>query len=386
MLRNIKILTWFNFFTDFKLYGPIAVIYFAQITGSYALGMTVFSITTISSALFEVPTGIFSDRIGRKNTMIFGAASAVLFTALYAIGVNFWILALGALFEGLCMSFYSGNNAAFLYDTLLENGEEHRYGEFLGKTSKMFQIALAISSISSVLFLFNDMLKTVFWLSVIPQFICLVLAFFMIEPKIHSEKSGNIYQHLKEAILGFKNNRKLRLLSLTSIIGYGAGESTFQFNAAFINSVWPTWAIPIARTLSYTGAAISFHISGRVIQRFNVFKVILTGNLYTRITTSIATLFPSVLSPLLMSSSSLFYGILVVGKGALTQREFRQKQRATMGSLEAFAGNIFFGIVAFLLGFIADKLSPAMAIFSMQVFQLSNAYIYWRLSKTYSPR
>lgn len=381
MLRNIKIFTWFNFFTDFKLYSPIAVIYFAQITGSYALGMTIFSITTISSAIFEVPTGIFSDRIGRKNTIIFGAASAVLFTILYAIGGNFWFLAAGALIEGLCMSFYSGNNNAFLYDTLLEEKQEHRYSEFLGKTSKMFQIALAISAILSILFLFKDMIRLVFWISVIPQLICLFLAFFLREPRVHSEKSGNIYEHLKEAILGFKRNRKLRLLSLTSIIGYGTGEATFQFNAAFINTIWPTWAISVARTMSYLGAAISFQISGKIIGRFNVFKVILIGNLYTRITVMTATAVPTILSPLLMSTSSIFYGILMVGKGTLMQKEFKQEQRATMGSLDAFAGNIFFGIIAFSLGAIADRVGPAMAIFSMQGLQLINAYIYWKLYK-----
>jgi len=57
--KNIKILTWFNFFTDFLLYAPIAIIYFERVTGSYALGMSIFSITMVSSALFEIPTGVF---------------------------------------------------------------------------------------------------------------------------------------------------------------------------------------------------------------------------------------------------------------------------------------------------------------------------------------
>ena len=70
MKQNIRILTWFTFFTDFKLYAPLAIIYFAQVSGSFALGMAIFSIARISSALFEIPTGVFSDRIGRKKTII----------------------------------------------------------------------------------------------------------------------------------------------------------------------------------------------------------------------------------------------------------------------------------------------------------------------------
>src|SRR3989344_4474856 len=92
MNRNIKLLTWFNFFTDFKLYAPIAILYFAQVTGSFALGMSIFSIAYVSAALFEIPTGIYSDFIGRRKTVILGAVSTILFSIFYAIGQSFWFL------------------------------------------------------------------------------------------------------------------------------------------------------------------------------------------------------------------------------------------------------------------------------------------------------
>ena len=141
MAHNIKIFTWFNFFTDFKLYAPVAIIYFSHVSGSFALGMSVFSIAMISSALFEIPTGVFSDRIGRRKTMILGATAAVLSAIFYAIGLSFWILAVGAVFEGLSRSFYSGNNDALLHDTLAETHENHGYALCLATMSYIFQIA-----------------------------------------------------------------------------------------------------------------------------------------------------------------------------------------------------------------------------------------------------
>src|SRR5258708_4831272 len=99
--KNIKLLTWFNFFTDFKLYAPIAIIYFSLVTHSYALGASIFSITYITAALFDIPTGIFADAIGRKKTVVLGAIFAVLYAVFYAIGINFWFLAIGAVCEGL---------------------------------------------------------------------------------------------------------------------------------------------------------------------------------------------------------------------------------------------------------------------------------------------
>lgn len=378
MHKNIKLLTWFNFFTDFKLYAPLAIIYFTQVSGSFALGMSIFSIATISSAFFEIPTGVFSDRIGRRKTVIFGALASVLYALFYAIGHSYWILAIGAIFDGLSQSFYSGNNDALLHDTLSETHEEHKYEEFLGRTSAMFQAALGISALlGGVIATWSFSL--IMWLSVIPQLICLFLAFFLIEPKNHSLQSGNIYNHLKDAYTKFFSNKKLRLLSISSVLGFAFGEAGFQFQSAFYNTLWPVWAIGIAKTLSNIGATLSFHYAGRVIKRFNALRILLIDNIYNRAINTVSTAFPTPLSPLLMSSTSIFFGVTSVAKNALLMREFTNEQRATMGSLNSFAGNIVFGILAFILGLLADSLSPARALLILQIFQLGNLYIYWKL-------
>ncbi len=378
--KNIKILTWFNFFTNFKLYAPVAIIYFAKVTGSYAMGMSIFSIVMISSAIFEIPTGIFSDFIGRRKTVIFGSLASFIYATFYAFGGSFFFLMIGAIFEGLSKSFYSGNNDAFLHDTLAENKNEHQYDEFLGKVSSMFQVALAISAIFGSI-LANWSFALIMWLSVIPQFFCLCLSFFLIEPKIRSSKSGNIFEHLKEASSNFIKNKKLRLLSITSILGYGFGEANFLFQSAFYSTIWPIWAIGIAKTLSYLGATISFHISGKIIKKIGRVKILIIDNLYNRMVNILSTAFPTILSPLFMSTTSIFYGVTTVAKSALMQKEFKNEQRATMGSLNSLFGSIFFGILAFTLGYLADKVKPARALMSLQILQLINLWFYLKLFK-----
>lgn len=381
--RNIKILSWFNFFTDFKLYAPVAIIYFSHVTGSYALGMSIFSISMIASAIFEVPTGIFSDVIGRRKTVIFGAIAAMLYSIFYAIGQSFWILAVGAILEGLSQSFYSGNNDALLHDTLSESKDEHRYDEYLGKISAMFQAALAISAaIGGILAQWS--FAVIMWTSVIPQLICIILALRLREPAGNTRVSGNIYQHLKEAIQNFLGNRKLRLLSLSSIFGFGFGEAAYQFQSAFYNSLWPIWAIGIAKMLSNLGGMISFQFSGRILKKYKAVQILVADNLYCRLVNIISTAFPNILSPLLMSTTSLFFGVTRVARSTLMQKEFTPNQRATMGSLNSFAGSIFFSIVAFALGSTADWLSPARAFLLLQVFMLANLIVYWKLFKKIS--
>jgi len=124
MERNIKLITILNFCTDLAFYAPIAIIYFSQVAGSYTLGMGVFSIVMISSAIFEIPTGIFSDLIGRKNTVILGSIAYFGAAVALALAQSFPVLAIAAVLEGLGRSFFSGNNDALLYDTLKQYHQE----------------------------------------------------------------------------------------------------------------------------------------------------------------------------------------------------------------------------------------------------------------------
>jgi len=379
--KNIKLLALFNFFTDFKLYAPVAIIYFARVSGSYALGMSIFSITMLSSALLEVPTGIFSDLIGRKKTLIFGAFAGTLSIIFYAIGGNYFFLVIGAVFEGLSRALYSGNNTALLYDTLAKTQEQTEYSTFLGKTSSMFQIALAVSAIAGSI-VANWSFSWVMWLSVIPQIICIIIGFKISEPQAQSQKSSNVFIHTKKAIKHFIKNKQLRLLSLASIIGYALGESSYQFRSAFVNLLWPLWAVGAAQALSNIGAAISFYFSGKLIKKFKEFKILIFTNIYSRFINIISLAIPTVFSPALMSATSLFYGFSSTAKENLFQKEFSAHQRATMGSLNSLFGSIAFAFVSFLLGLFADKIGPAKALLIIQFISFIILYIYWKLFKS----
>jgi MFS family permease len=127
MHKNVRILSWFNFFIDFVFYTPVAVLYFSHVSGSFALGMSIFSVIQVSSAILELPTGIFSDMIGRKNTVVAGAVFSFFSVLCYAFGGSYWMLFMGALLEGTGRAFYSGNNEALLHDSLSESHSESDY-------------------------------------------------------------------------------------------------------------------------------------------------------------------------------------------------------------------------------------------------------------------
>ena len=332
----------------------------------------------LSSALFEIPTGIFSDLLGRKKTLVVGALSTLLSVIFYAIGNFYWILVIGAILEGFARALYSGNNQAILYDTLREINNEDGYAEFFGKTSSAEQIGLAITAIAGGV-LASQSFVWVMWLSVIPAIIGVVISLWVIEPKVSKIRRENVYSHLGEAIKNFIVNKRLRMLSLSSIIGYGQGEAGFQFRSAFVETLWPVWALGVAQALSNIGATLSFYFGGKLVKKFGALKLLIGGKVYALVSNIVALVFPTTLSPALLSSNSLFFGSGTTSRSTLMQKEYTEEQRSTMESLNSLGGSISFAIISLLLGTLADLLNPAKALLFLQPLAFISLLILWLL-------
>jgi MFS family permease len=375
--RNIRLLSWFNFLLDFRPYAPVAIIYFSQVSGSFALGMSVFSVTMLASSLLEVPTGIISDIVGRKRTVVLGTIASTLSVTCYALG-TYPGLIVGAIFEGAARAFFSGNNDALLHDTLSESGQTEAYQEYLGKTSSMYQLALAISAvIGSILAAVSFPL--VMWLSVVPQAVNVIVSLGFSEPKVHSRAETNIYAHLRTSFTNIIQNARLRSLSMASILGFAFGEATFQFRAAFIATLWPVWAIGLTRLISNFLAASSFYFAGRLINRFGAFRLLISGITFSNTLTLVMTFIPSVLSPAVMSVTSIFFGVNTVASNGLMQREFTAEQRATMGSITSFGGSLAFAVFSLVLGALADRIGTAGAFAAGTALAFIPVFFYWRV-------
>jgi hypothetical protein len=85
----------------------------------------VFSLATV---VFEVPTGVYADRYGRRVAMALGGFVMTAACAFFIIGGgNFWIYAVANVLFALSGALTSGADAAYLYDHLQD---QHRLAEF----------------------------------------------------------------------------------------------------------------------------------------------------------------------------------------------------------------------------------------------------------------
>jgi MFS family permease len=378
--RNVRLLGWFNFCNDFRIYGPVMVVYFAQVTGSYADAVLILAIAKIGSSLFELPTGVFSDFVGRRKTLLSGQIANILCIAAYGAGSSFTLLAIGALLEGLSFALFSGNQDAFLYDTLKDEEAQQEFAEYQGRLSAMFQAALAVSALVSAIVLLWLPLRSLFWLSLAPQTVGLVIGFLTTEPARHGRViETNLLAHLRDALVPFRRDAKLRDVSIAAMLGFALGEAKHMFFPAYFATLWSSSGLGIASMLTHAFAMLGFRASGRVIRRFRELPVLLWTSISSIVLGVAATATPTMASPAISSLASFPYGPGMVARDTLMQRSFTDRQRATMGSLISLGGNLLYAVVVFALGWFADRIGPQYALLAAELTTISVVLLYWRL-------
>jgi MFS family permease len=101
-----------------------------------ALLHAIYSVVVI---LVEVPTGALADRIGRRQSMMFGAL-AMVGACLTAYGAHdFATFAAAEVLAAISMALCSGADSAYLYDLLQRHGRGHEYARREGTASAWHQ-------------------------------------------------------------------------------------------------------------------------------------------------------------------------------------------------------------------------------------------------------
>jgi MFS family permease len=339
--------------------------------------MSILAVMSISVIIMEFPTGILSDAIGRKKTMIAGALCNVIALVLWSCFSFYGAFLAGAFIFGTATALFSGNNEALLFDSLKNIDLQEEYQSYLGRTSSTLQIALALTSITGA-FIATWSIRMVLLLSLVPQFIALITAFSIVDPgrKAQITNTGEIYKHTVTAFAKIFRNKKLMLLITARGLNDAFSGSSYQMQSAFINGLWPLWSVGVIRSCSNLPGAASFYFAGTILKHFTKRTVLIVSNLYGRISAVLALLLNRFISPILLASSSAFFGAAFVTNSALMQEEFSDEERATMGSIVSLFGAIILSVISIVVGYIADKLTVRKSLLIIQLFMFLPLPIY----------
>lgn len=107
---------------------------------------------TAGMVLFEVPTGIVADTIGRRVSYLLGTltlmASTFLYVALWQIGAPLWEWAIASMLLGLGFTFFSGAVEAWLVDALTATGYTGELETVFGRGQIVTGAAMLLGSVA----------------------------------------------------------------------------------------------------------------------------------------------------------------------------------------------------------------------------------------------
>jgi MFS family permease len=107
---------------------------------------------TAGMVLFEVPTGVVADTIGRRVSYLLGTAtltaSTLLYVALWQVEAPLWQWAIASMLLGLGFTFFSGAVEAWLVDGLAATGFHGELESVLGRGQVVSGIAMLTGSVA----------------------------------------------------------------------------------------------------------------------------------------------------------------------------------------------------------------------------------------------
>ncbi len=376
--RNKVLFKWDNFFAGLWPMTAVLAIYFQDITASYTLTMSVFSVFGLSQAVLEIPTGFFSDKIGRRQTLILSALFILICLILWAFAGHLRCIPLlfaGAVLYGASDALMSGTLDALMFETMQEIGEERDFKLIYARSRVYNQAGLIISVLIATAVLYFQSLQFLAWLSVLPMTGQLVVSFFYVNPSRNNRKTSEKHElNLKKTLCLFWQNKKLRFFSLIEILDTSFYMTINRFEGVYFENLITVWAVNLARACKQIAGMTGYALMP-VFNHIRSLKILFGSVLWSAVFCYIALFFNTVLSPFVMALSNLSFGLTETTKEDLLQKEYLPEQRAMMGSLLSLLTAGFQSVVCAASGMAADIFGVRNALFCLIFCRLTVCFL-----------
>ena len=390
LMNNVRRYHLITFLINLSFTLPIWVIFGTDYLGlthlqAYWLGTFYWLV----SAVFEIPTGSWADRFGRKKVYSWGVLVGIISLVLYVVTKNFYVLVLSQLISGFAVALKSGPVASLVYDWLKSKKQEK---EFLNVTSNnltyLYIGRVVGGALGGLAYSLYPTLPYV--LLIITNLMVWVVVKGLTETKHISSDPLSDKSLIKEAISSFGQLMKKFDFALVMY-------ASVAFSC-LANTLWFAYQ-PFFQKLGFDGKIIGLlYVPVSIASAFGsqlikkIIPVIHTTWLYVimlTITGLVGLGMNSFLLPVGMMSIvllSIIFGFDIPATAAYFQRYYPSKIRATMSSIESLIGSLVIVIASVTTGYFLDKYSMSALFIFVMCITLGIAGVVgvlsWRLSKT----
>ena len=380
---NLPKLHLFSILCGALLLAPVLIPFFQDYGLSLSEILWLQACFGLAVAALEVPSGYFSDTIGRKPALVIGSLGLTAGFACFGVADGFWTLLVGELVLAVGWSFISGTSSALVYDTLAELGEVEDYARTFGRQRSYANFAEAAASIIGAAIAVLSIRLPVF--VQIGVYACTIpLALSLVEPSRHrfTSSAGPIAGIREIALEALALRREVRLLIVLSAI-----IATSSLAMAWLSQPWLSAAdVPLlAFGVIWAGLRVTVGVSALYAARIESrlgFKRSVGIVIIVMITGFAACAWQQTpwLIPAL-ASFSFVRGISMVIFSDAINRQTGSDRRATVLSLESLLCRLLFAPLAPLIGWVADAYSLGTAIaLSGMLFAFGTIVVYRRFA------
>ena len=181
MARNLAVYAWFLPLSRVHFATPVFFLYFGQ-RFSIQEVLALESIYYASVVLLEVPSGYFSDRVGRRATLLISTLAMAGAYALFLLGgTSFTLFAFAQIGVAVHFAFISGTDTSLHFDTLAALDREAEYGDREARLTRNAYLAAAAGAVLAGVLSVAD-LRIAYALAFGNAAVLLVLVLAMREP------------------------------------------------------------------------------------------------------------------------------------------------------------------------------------------------------------
>jgi len=316
-------------------------------------------ILNLTQVVFEIPSGYYSDRYGKKICLILSQIFSILFSVSFLFSTNFILIFIGFICQGISLSLISGTDQAILHDHISDENES--YVKLIGVYNSIAIISISISSLlGGYLSIYSW--KLVFIFSIISRFISLfIISILNIERKHDYEKENKL--KMKDVYTFIKEHKFIRIMLLVICIAQATLSILYQYGSIFLGSYGYSNS-QISTIFFFTSglsvvASISIHKILSIFEKNKLIKYSLSITLlmFLLILTKIHWLIP-----IIFVSINVLFEIWDTTLNSMFHEIISSKMRASLISVSGLITALLMALFSVLIG-IADNFISISIIF-----------------------
>ncbi len=378
----------YGFLKNLRFYEAFLILFFLEKGIDYLKIGLLYSVREITIMLFEIPSGLVADVLGRKKTLIASFLVYILSFVTFYFSNHFGLMLVAMVLFALADAFRSGVHKAMIFQYLTRRGRAGQKTDYYGHTRSWSQTGSAIASLAAGLMVFHyGSYRIIFAISVIPYFLDMLLIwsypgyldgeFDTKNRKSVGEKFAEVWKAIVSSLREFSLLRILFSLSLHT--GYYKAVKDYIQPVIVSLAITLPW-LPLMREkqksalmvgviyfLLYLLTAQTSRSSGRFLKKFAHFgrpmNLTMVAGIVLGVAAGIFYLFQwytlSIMGfVLIMLNENLRKPIGI----AFVTNESNDKAAASVLSIQSQAQSLFAAIFAFVIGWGAQLGGPGTGI------------------------